>query len=180
MKFWNLLISVFGATPPAPPPLRRIDNDSLQIEEITNGLVAKSDLTDLPIIEPPPRDLVFHHERDENEGLKGPWSMDIEQIESMHELKFPGCYALGLSDIDGGLVVKMIERSDMDLASDIVLHAGEFSHFMAIRKESSESAFHSQCRLYHRFGKLISMGHPMREFNRGWTCPKCGIFNPGV
>lgn len=46
--------------------------------------------------------------------------------------------------------------------------------------KDAKEAFDIECKIYHLFGKLSGWCHPTRPFVCGWSCPGCGIFNPGV
>lgn len=114
------------------------------------------------------------------EGLRGPFELTSGAVDSVINSQQFGCFAAGTKIGDTSIQVGVIGRSECGLAVEILNHSTSHSHFMVLTTPDPESAFDLECRLYHKFGRNLQIRHPLRPFEKGWPCPKCGIFNPGV
>jgi hypothetical protein len=91
----------------------------------------------------------------------------------------PGHFLIGSLDDKGNMTVKMIGRSSDNLYSELEKFIGEISHFVAHLDPTARDSFIEACMLFHCLGRQAGIKHPMRSYEEGWGCPKCGIFNPG-
>lgn len=112
------------------------------------------------------------------QGTLGPLPLSKEAISEGVAPGKPGHFLIGSLHESGGLIPKQIGRSSDDLYSKLEEALGLETHFMAHIDSDARAAFIGECKLYHLFGKQIGK-HPLRTFEEGWGCPKCGIFNPG-
>jgi hypothetical protein len=92
----------------------------------------------------------------------------------------PGHFFIGTLHDKGSLIVKMMGRSSNDLHAELEKFIGEASHFMAHVDPTARDSFLEACILFHCLGRHVGIKHPMRSYEEGWGCPKCGIFNPGT
>lgn len=127
----------------------------------------------------PKRNIVFFEGMDEIENLSGPWPMDPSVLLEMFPEPTPGIYALGTKLEDGKMLVCSIGMALDHLGGELSHRIPTATHFMMRTFPEASLAFHAECRLYHRFGRILAIQHPMRDFKTQWTCPNCGIFNPG-
>jgi hypothetical protein len=91
----------------------------------------------------------------------------------------PGHFLIGMLHDKDKLIVKKIGRSSDNLCAELEKFSSYASHFIAHVDLTAQESFIEACLLYHSFGKKSGLKHPMRSFEEGWGCPKCGIFNVG-
>lgn len=123
--------------------------------------------------------LFFNSRNDKIKELEGPFPLNNIIIEEMLQIPNPGHFAVGSLIDDDYLLVVAIGRSDSDVGAELCKQVGNQSHFMVKIDMDSHSAFWAECELYHLYGTRIGMRHPLRKLGDRWSCPKCGIFNPG-
>ena len=114
-------------------------------------------------------------------GLKGPFSLTDEKIDSVVTRTSPGAYALGYVNSSDAFIVKYVGRSDDDINDRLHDWIGEYSKFKFGYFTSPKAAFEKECRIWHDFGGpedlLDNEIHPDRSDGSDWECPVCDIFD---
>ena len=109
-------------------------------------------------------------------GLKGPFPLSAQGIDTELTQKSAGVYALDRAHEDGPFHISYVGRSDTDLRARLLEHAGKYKRFKYDYFGSPEEAFASECRLYHEFNPPSTIAHPPRPFGSKWKCAVCKIF----
>ena len=111
--------------------------------------------------------------------MTGPFDLSVAEIGRQITQTQAGNYALGKMD-GATFIVQYVGRSDSDVANRLKQHVGKYSKFKFSYATSPKAAFEKECRNFHDFGGVESLGnkiHPDRPANSGWKCPVCNIFN---
>jgi hypothetical protein len=82
---------------------------------------------------------------------------------------------LGPAAQGGGVTVKYVGRSDVDLNHRLKQHIGKQTHFVFAYMSSPMAAFAAECELYHHFNPAGNDVHPARPQNTSWKCPHCNL-----
>jgi hypothetical protein len=112
-------------------------------------------------------------------GLKGPFSLNKETIESVASAT-PGVYVLGYVEIGGDFIPKYVGRSDANINQSLKEWANtEYSKFKFECCDSPQSAFVKECRLYHDWKEQLNNQEHPRKLDNRWNCPCCKLFESG-
>jgi hypothetical protein len=109
-------------------------------------------------------------------GLRGPFALTVDGINTAVKSTSSGAYALGYSK-DNTFYVDYVGRSDSDVANRLKNHVGSYKQFKYEYYGSARAAFDKECRLYHDFKPGNNKIHPDRPNGSGWSCPVCTIFD---
>jgi hypothetical protein len=103
-----------------------------------------------------------------------------EVIDRVVNKKTIGNYLLG-SDQGGEFVVSYVGRSDTDLNVELIQRLSpRYRKFRFTYARSVRTAFETECRDYHRYGKahqLDNQKHPDRPDGTSYQCPFCDYLN---
>lgn len=111
-------------------------------------------------------------------NMNGPYTFDLETINSEVTRTSTGNYALGYVNSKGTFIVQYVGRSDYNLKDRLKDHLKEsFSSFKYSYAISPKAAFEKECNNYHSFTPLRNKIHPDRPENTNWKCPICDIFD---
>jgi len=109
-------------------------------------------------------------------GLRGPFPMTEQEINTQVPEKSAGVYALDRSHEDGPFHVSYVGRSDSDLNARLQEHVRKYKRFKYEYAASPEEAFAKECDLYHRFNPPSTIAHPPRPIGSKWKCALCKVF----
>ena len=109
-------------------------------------------------------------------GLKGPYFLNDETINSVIMKASPGVYVLGYVGI-GGFIPKYVGRSDDDISEKLKNWiGGKYSKFKYDCYDSVQAAFAKECDLYHDWlEQLDNEKHPERPVNTDCECKRCNL-----
>ncbi len=110
-----------------------------------------------------------------NSGLKGPYVLTEQGINTAVSIISPGAYALGASR-DNTFYVGYVGRSDSDVRGRLRDHVDAYAQFKYEYYASPKAAFEKECHLYHDFTPAANDVHPARPSGSGWKCPRCKAF----
>ena len=107
--------------------------------------------------------------------FEGPWPFTEDNIKKHITKTSPGNYRLGSLNTKGGITVKYVGRSDVDVADRIADHLDEgYTHFRYLSATSAKDAFEQECYDYHRFQCAANKYHPDKPDDTDYKCPVCG------
>jgi hypothetical protein len=112
-------------------------------------------------------------------GLLGPHPLNSNRIDG-YVGDGIGAYALGSANINGGLDVRYVGRSDNDLNTRLKNWIGSYTHFKFGHFKTREGAFNHECRMFHDFGGVQGLDnsiHPARPAGATYGCPHCRMFD---
>jgi hypothetical protein len=106
--------------------------------------------------------------------LAGPFKLTNSNLSIQIRRGILGAYVLGPLRMDGHLTVRLIGRSDTDLAAALRSQVERYEAFGFARAESALEALEIECRLFHHFEPADNPGHPEQPADSDWKCPICG------
>ncbi|MCA0246325.1 MAG: hypothetical protein LCH93_06875 [Proteobacteria bacterium] len=109
--------------------------------------------------------------------LSGSVELNDKTIDAVITEGGAGVYILGPNGVKGGVYVRLVGRSDVNLRARLKQHVGRHSHFVYSYADSPLAAFQAECRLYHYYDPSENAGHPVRPRNADWRCPGCALFD---
>lgn len=109
-------------------------------------------------------------------GLRGPFALSKNGINSNVTRVSPGAYAIGSFE-NNTFYISYVGRSDASVNKRLHDHIGEEPKFKYEYYGSAKAAFEKECRLYHDFRPPDNKAHPARPQGSGWKCPVCTIFD---
>jgi hypothetical protein len=109
--------------------------------------------------------------------LSGSVELNDETIDAVITEGGAGVYILGPNGVKGGVYVRLVGRSDVNLRARLKQHVGRHSHFVYSYADSPLAAFQAECRLYHHYAPSENVAHPVRPRNVDWKCPCCAVFD---
>lgn len=105
-------------------------------------------------------------------GLKGPFALTDEKIDTEVTKTSPGAYALGRITNDT-FYIDYVGRSDTDVSKRLHNHVGNYPRFKYDYFGSAKAAFEKECNLWHDFNPEDNKVHPARPNGTNWKCPRC-------
>ncbi len=113
-------------------------------------------------------------------GMKGPYELTPQKIDTVIVGVFAGNYAIGYTKESGAFVVRYVGRAT-DLNRELkTLPCDSSTKFKWSYAPSEKVAFDKECKTYHDFGgseKLENEYHPARPDDTNWKCPVCDIYD---
>lgn len=109
-------------------------------------------------------------------GLKGPFALTDEGINSAVTKTSAGAYALGRLK-DDTFYIDYVGRSDGDVNKRLHDHVGNYPRFKFDYFGSAKAAFEKECNLWHDFSPSDNKVHPARPSGSNWSCPRCRTFD---
>lgn len=109
-------------------------------------------------------------------GMEGPYSLELNSINSTVTRVSPGNYALGYTNPETNrFVVKYVGRSDTDVKGRLISWLGNTSRpqFKYCYASSPKTAFEKECRNWHDFNPEDNTAHPAKPSGANWACPVC-------
>ncbi len=110
--------------------------------------------------------------------LSGSIELSDQRIDAIITEGGAGVYILGPNGVNGGVYVRLVGRSDVNLRARLKQHVGRHSHFVYSYADSPLAAFQAECKLYHYYEPRENAAHPVRPRNADWKCPGCTVFDP--
>lgn len=110
-------------------------------------------------------------------ALSGSVELNDETIDAVITEGGAGVYILGPNGVNGGVYVRFVGRSDVNLRARLKQHVGMHSHFVYSYADSPLAAFQAECKLYHHYDPSENVAHPVRPRNVDWKCPRCNLFD---
>src|SRR5579862_4133361 len=101
--------------------------------------------------------------------LHGPFALRDDVIDGEVAAARPGAFALGGPEGTRAFCVTLVGRADTSLNNRLHLHVGGYGYFSYEYCATPQSAFHTECSLYHQFKPRDNSIHPRRPEGESWT-----------
>jgi len=114
-------------------------------------------------------------------NMDGPYLLMPDKIDETITPKIPGNFALGyISETD--FIVRYVGRAEEDLNAllkDWVFRKADCLFFKFSYSKTAQESFEKECVNWHDFEgseNLKNEKHPEPQPDKGWKCPRCGIY----
>jgi hypothetical protein len=107
-------------------------------------------------------------------GMKGPYELNKDMVESILEMTRVGNFALGKIDAEGQFIPYKVARSDQDLKKEVLswYEFHHYTHFAYAYAAGPKQAYEKECQNYHDlFPWLKNPPHPVPPKDIPCKCP---------